>query len=460
MLSHGSWHRVIVCSSLSVLGAPMVLAQQSSDEAPVELEAELVDVPIELPGHEEGPRTRKAEVEPTEGEPEPLPDWFGGKSWVEWSNATGNWGGMRDSLSALGFDFAGSYTGDWMAVLEGGADRDSSYRHLLDLNATFDFEKLLNIEGGTLFIDFYSTSGESASADAGDLQGLSNIETDGSRDQIAEVWYEQWLFGRVLRVKFGKVDANSEFAFIDAAGEFINSSAGFSPSILELPTFPDPATSVNVFLYPVERWYLGVGLYDGASHDGLPTGTRGPATFFSDDRSDSWFVIGETGFTFDEVGFLRGLRIAAGGWGHTGDFDRFDGGVEDGTTGLYLLGEAMIWKRIPDDSEDEQGLSLFAQYAHADEDVAEVVDHIAGGVSLLGTFDGRPDDAVGVYVTHANLSREGGFEDDETVIEAFYSISLTPFITFKPDLQYILGPSGDSEVDDAVIFTLRMGVEF
>jgi hypothetical protein len=38
--------------------------------------------------------------------------------------------------------------------------------------------------------------------------------------------------------------------------------------------------------------------------------------------------------TFGEAGFLRNLRVAAGGWWLIGDVDTFDGGTDDGTGGI------------------------------------------------------------------------------------------------------------------------------
>ncbi|MBC7772611.1 MAG: hypothetical protein H7210_08975, partial [Pyrinomonadaceae bacterium] len=153
--------------------------------------------PQDLPGREKGERSRlEADLpKPPTAEPvAPEPgEWFGGKPWWEWSNATGNWGGARTSLDDHGFAFAGSFTLDWSSVWSGGLARRASTRTFVDFNLTLDTEKFLGLEGGTFFVDFYSTNGRGGSDDAGDFQGFSNIQTDENLDQIAEVWYEQWL---------------------------------------------------------------------------------------------------------------------------------------------------------------------------------------------------------------------------------------------------------------------------
>jgi len=55
--------------------------------------------------------------------------------------------------------------------------------------------------------------------------------------QIAEFWYRQTLFHGKLRLKLGKVDANSEFSVVDNYLAFLNSSRS--------NVISDPKTSKN-----------------------------------------------------------------------------------------------------------------------------------------------------------------------------------------------------------------------
>lgn len=427
---------------------------------------ELADVPVDLEGHEPGPRERPKPAAPAEAPVEPATEereWFGGKPWIEWSRVTGDLGGVRIWLEDRGITVAGSYTMDWLGNVSGGVRRRGSYRHLIDANLTVDTDTLIGHRGGTFFVDFYSTSGDSIAADVGGAQGISNIETNPpALDQIAELWYEQWLFDDVVRIKAGKVDGAAEFGTPVSAGEFINPPAGVDATNALLPTYPEPATSLNLFVYPAEKFYLGVGWYDGALNDGVRVGGQGPATFFSDRRSDDWYFIGEVGLGWDELWFTKQGRIAAGGWGHTGDFARFDGGNDEGTQGFYVLAESMIWKRIADEADDERGLTLFITYGFADDDALPIGHRVGGGVTLVGTFDGRDSDAVGAMATWADLSDAPGtpFAGDELLFELFYKIQATGSIVVKPDVQVIFDPSGDSTLDSAVVVGVRVEVAF
>lgn len=417
-----------------------------------------------LPGRAHGERERPmpeaVEVEPAE--PEALREWFGHGPWWRWSRASGDWGGARTRLENRGVTFEGSYTLDWQGVWAGGVSRGAGTRSALDFNVSFDSLKLAGYEGGTLFADFYSTDMRER-PEPGSVQSFSSLETGDNVDQLAELWYEQVLLGGVVRVKAGKIDANSEFAFTGPAGEFVNGSAAISPNLLGMPTWPDPATGATLFVYPCERCYLGGGFFDGAlGVDGIHTGRRGPSTFFSNEQSDDWYWIGEAGLTWDAMWTLSRGRVGAGVWHHTGEWERFDGELDEGTTGFYLVAEQLLWDATEEDAEDDRGVWAFGQYAHADESISEVGDHVAAGLVVYGTFAGREEDSAGMYVSWARLSDDeaAGFSGDEWAIDWYYEFMLTPFISLKPDVQWFINPGGDPELDDAVVGGLRVEVTF
>jgi len=424
----------------SVLGAP---ATAGSDEGDSFLQ---FAIPAdELPGHEPG--ARRLEERP--------PEHAAAAPWWQGEHATGDWLGARSALVEAGIDVEGAYIFDGSYVLAGGLRQDDTGRGLLDVNVTFDLERLARLPGGTVFVDVYTQNGHNGSEDVGDIQGFSNIDSDDV-SEIAELWYEQWLANDRLRVKIGKVEANAEFAFVEAAGDFLNSSGGFSPTIFVLPTYPDPAWGLHLFAYPTDHAYVGAAVYDGASATAENTGTHSPNWLFDEGR----FWIAEAGRTWEGQGGRGGGRVAAGGWHHTADFERFDGGNEDGTWGLFALFEQQLWKERADLTDDQQGVSVFLQYGWADEEVSEIAQHLGAGLLWVGPLAGRDDDAVGAMVTFVDLSdaASADFAGDEMVAELFYRLQVTPFLSLKPDLQTIFNPSGAGSVSDAVVATLRIEV--
>lgn len=447
--------------SVAVIGASTVARIAAAQDEPSALAgvgdaadaAELVPaaaagLPPFLPGEEAGARQQPPHDASAKQEPALAP------------RLTGEWAGFRLQLEQSGVELNGSLVTEWSAIFAGGVSGagKSAFRHLLDVNAAFDLERIAGVQRARAFLCFQNGDAGVDGAQTGAWQAYSNIAIDGSITQVSQAWYEQWFGDDLVRVKLGKVDANSEFAFIGAAAGFINASAGFSPAVFALPTYPNPATSVNVFVYPTKELYAGVGVYDGAAAvDGVQTGSLGPSGFFSDSQSDDWFVIGECGVTAGDA------RVAAGAWWHSGDFTRYSGGTEDGTAGAYALAEARVWAPEgvdPADADDQRGLRCFLQCGFADPEVSAVASQFGAGAVLAGTFPNRDDDTVGIYASLVDFSDElgAGYGASEFVLELSYDIAITPWLHAKPDLQWFSNPADGG--DDALVGTIRFTIAF
>lgn len=402
-------------------------------------------------------------------------EWFGvpaSKHFGQWEGVLGDLGGARTWLEERGISVGAENVLEYSEVLTGGIEQQDSFRNLFTFGLEVDTEAALSLSGGTIFLQYLSVTAENGgSADSGDLQVYSNLENERSLDVIYELWYEQTLFDDTLRLKVGKVDANGEFANVGArrsfaaAGELTNSSAGFQPTIFVLPSYPNSAMSVNVFFTPNGgenlNLTLGYGLYDGAGGvDGVNTGSRGPSTFFSDRRSDDYFHIAEAELGWNAVGGLPGGSLSLGGWYHTGDFERLEGGTDEGTGGLYATIQQQL--TAPGGAESDRGLYAFGQFGFSDEDVSEIGFVYSLGVLQVGLGDIRPDDQVGLYASLADLSdvHAAGFDRDELALEALYRVRCTPAIYLQPGLQFVASPSGDADVDDALIGQVRLGITF
>lgn len=386
-------------------------------------------------------------------------EWVGGAPLWEWTRLTGDWGGLRNSLTESGIEVSGGYTVDLAAPWSGDTRRRSSAANLLDVNAAFDLEQLLGLRRTLFYVDAYKIYGSNPSNDVGDFGTLSNIaSTDVA--QIAELWLETWL-GDSLRVKAGKVDFNSEFAFHEIGGEFVNSTAAIVPTIVNYPTFPNPATSVNVFWSLGENSYLGAAVYDGANAYGIQTGKRGPSSFFSDRDSDAYFYAVEAGTGWAGGERWGSGRTALGAFHHSASFTRFDGNTDRGTEGLWWSIEQVLWREDPT-ATDPQGLGAFLSLGIADDAVSACGFSLAAGVEWTGAFAGRDFDVLGFGLFLCDLSDDvaAGTPEDELTLELLYKAQLTPAVSLKPELQYIVHPGGIAGVDDVLVGLLRLEVLF
>lgn len=380
-----------------------------------------------------------------------------GKPIHEWQRLTDDWFGARPWLDDHGVSINANLTADWSNVFSGGTNPGASaFRELFNLNATIDTERLLGWKGGSFFVNFQNHAGENGSMDVGALQGTSNIDGP-DRNQISELWYEQALLDDRVKVKVGKIDANVDFAHTPDADNFINGAFGAQQAILGFPTYPDPAMGVTAFVKPTEHTYVGLGVFDGSTLAGHPTGDIGPAGFF---EGDAYFYIAEGGFDWTAGRGLDG-RASVGVWHDTADFATFAGGTDSGTTGYYAMIDQKVWRENPDDKDDKQGLGLFVKYAYANPDVSTITNQIGAGVAWTGPIPGRDDDTLGLGVTWAGLSAQAGLpHDSEVVYEAFYRIRLKAWLSIQPDLQYVVNPDGGAAAADALVGTLRVMIDF
>ncbi len=267
--------------------------------------------------------------------------------------------GLREKAEDFGLSFQTAWTVDYSKNLRGGENSEGeSVRNLFDLRFNLDTSAAFNWDGGTFSLDFQNQSGTNGSDDLGDLQGYDNADSDG-RTQISELWYEQLFFDNKLRIKLGKVDSNSEFAFPENGSMFINSSFGHSPTIVAMPTYPDPSTSLNVFVYPTPAVYAGFGIYDSSGQSGTATGSYGPARLFH--RPHDTFYIAEAGYRWQFREQTLPGKLAVGGHYSDGDFDKFHGGTQSDAGGFYANLDQKLWHKRFYNKSDTDGVYTFLQ---------------------------------------------------------------------------------------------------
>jgi len=220
---------------------------------------------------------------------------------------------FKTRLDAHGLRLDLAIIDDWSKNFRGGASSSGSFnRYSLDVSMAVDTKRLTNLTGGTAFVRLKNHVGANGADFVGDEQGFSNID-DAPRTRLYELWYEQRVGDRI-RFKGGKIDANTEFAVVQVAADFVNSSMGYSPTILALPTYPQPRPGLNLFLVPSEHYLGSLGIFRTAENGEmlLLEGSRG------------WSLSSQD---------LRG-RSSFGLWRLTGTIPCFDGGELSGTQGL------------------------------------------------------------------------------------------------------------------------------
>ena len=356
-------------------------------------------------------------------------------------------------LEDHGFSFEAAYILDWSRIATGNFRNRNMARGLLNLHLELDLEDILGLSGGTFFAQYYTLRGRNGSDEVGDIQGFSNI--DGERlGHLAQLWYEQWFMDKTFRIKAGKVDANEDYAFVNSAIDLLNSSAGFSPTILQMPTYPYPAWSINTFFYPSKGTHFGIGLFDstlGECAHQEPLERAGPV-----DSPTDLFVISEFGFNWSDAGKSKPGRLAVGPWYQSRAVDRFNDERTTDAIGFYAVFEQKLWNPSKEENE-ELGLNLFLQYGYGDRAICQVTHHLSLGLVHRGLLPGRREDIAGLMLSLVSLSPGEGvqFDSQEKVWELFYRLQLSRFIGITSDIQYIVDPSGLAGSTDTLVATFR-----
>jgi len=359
------------------------------------------------------------------------------KSWLEGDYATGDWGGARSRLEDRGVTFEAIYMTDIFQKLHGGS-QVSKYPAkafgALDTAIILETEKMGLWKGGTATVRFQHAHGWGLNERYIGAYQYVNAFDVGPFTHLAEFWYQQAFFDDLIEIKVGKQDACYDFMTLDLATNFVNNShAWFMPNV-PLPAYPDQALGLVLKVNPTEWLSLRSGWYDGNARGGVSPFS----TAFGGDKAS--FLIQEIGVRHKR-GNMPGT-ILAGGWLHTGHVEEFDTGEPRAQTyGWYFEAEQMLWKEKKDYPEDTQGLYILGQVSMAPENRIEASKYYGAALMYKGLFKNRDEDVLGIGTAIAQFSRKlkgiDGRSGGENIIEAFYKIQVTPWMSLQPTAQFI-----------------------
>ncbi len=277
---------------------------------------------------------------------------------------------------------------------------------------------------------------------------------------MLEGWYEHKLFNGEVSALFGLHDYNSDFYALDYASTLVNSSFGIGVDATQIgvSVYPVTALGTRVKYNPNDNFYLQGALYDGVPGD--PEHTHGTRVKF--DSGDGAFYAYELGtVASEEESKTAYYKLALGGWFHTAKFETYAGEEKKRNFGYYFIGESSILR----EDDDAQGLGVFAQFGYADPNKNQTGFYFGSGFQYVGAVPTRDEDILSFGLAHARNSQRftnlnEGFERAETALEVSYIVSVTPYLSLQPDLQYIVNPGTDKALDNAFVGIFRTQVAF
>jgi len=385
--------------------------------------------------------------------------------------------GLSDELADKGIEVGLGVTSIYQQNVRGGISKHRRAGRLsgsYDLELSADLQKLLGIEGGSLYVHTEGVWSKSAGIDAPSVGSAFGVNGDARARRsidVTELWYEQALWDDSLRIRLGKMDLTGGFehhgcpvAFDcsnyanDETAQFLNGALINNPTI----PFPDHGLGVAVHYSPARIWYISAAVAD-AQADIRETGFR--TTFHGEDY---FFYIFETGITpqFDsDKGPLQGA-YRVGLWYDPQPKANSDYAAAGKTyrddAGFYLSCDQLLAKENAAD-EDRQGLGAFFRYGYANSKRNDIANFWSAGFQYQGLLENRDDDILGLGFAQGIFSNKASstYTDDyENVFELYYSAAVTPWLNISPSIQYIANPGGDKTAGDAVVLGMRIQMTF
>lgn len=379
-------------------------------------------------------------------------------------NLFGNWGGIRNKMSAKGVDMTLEYKADFWSIADGGAKTGGNYMDNLMIGFDLDGEKLFGIKGNKAVVSFFNAAGGKPNSQAGSLQGIDNYETDVNTFKLYEAWMEQSFMDDRLSVLLGVQDLNGEFYINDASANFMIPSFQLGQEITQsglnsISAFPTTALGARLRFNPTEASYVMAGVYDGVPGD--PNDPHG--THIDLRKRDGLFLIAEAGWTpkVADQPDATPNKLAVGAWSYTKSFPDLVTAENERSDGVYMTSSYRFYH-----DASNRNLSAFFQTGWADDATVQTDWAYETGLVGSGWVKARPDAEIGFGVSQAHngdnymLSVSGAADRSETSFELYYRDKLCKGVTLQPVVQYVVNPGTDPAIDNATIFGLRADINF
>jgi len=327
---------------------------------------------------------------------------------------------------------------------------------------------------GLLDLHVESSFGDFASDEAGSsVNDEALYPYPGSREvMLSHVVYTQAL-SESFAVFLGKLDTTqgdkNEFAWLHG-DNFLHTNLRWNPVAARTTPYSALGAGAAVFgkwgqwsamVYDTEGTPKESG-FDTVFHGGTSAATEvvfnvrpfdlpGHQTFSALWSDKSFLSLDQdvrAGIFVPRSRLLTLLALAAdldydkGSWGALYNFDQY----------FYM-----------EDEKTNQGVGLFGRLGISDGEANPIRAFYSFGVGGKGIIPERDEDKFGVGYFFVDYS--GDLPDFLNIaatqgVEMFYNIEVTPWMHVTPDLQVIVNPGGDADLDVAIVYGIRTQVSF
>jgi porin len=383
----------------------------------------------------------------------------------------GEWPSVRSKLNDLGIELSLTATDEAVLNLSGGERRIAQEAGQVALQAEFDLQKSLGLEGARFLVTLVDRWGRDAATGAGipALQLLNEVYGRGNIIRLEQFAWDQKWFGDQIETTVGRLAFGDEFFSYPC--DFINLT--FCPG--------QAGNLVGDYIYnwPVSQWaavgklnfgsegYFKAGVYD--SNTAYLRTTPNPASLPAfPGESQGVIVPVEIAWT-PKFGALQG-SYQFGGWWSSDAAANVATSINGepilvsglpGIPGRGRYGFSTVLQqqltRDPTNADPKNGLNAFFLATYADRRTSTLDYQIFWGLVQYGLGPWRPRDGYGIAVgtTRVNPNIANGqilanalgvgpgfVQRNEYVTEAWYGWQTTPWLNLKLDAQYVICPGG------------------
>lgn len=391
------------------------------------------------------------------------------EKWLEGDYMTGTWNGFRTKLNHSGINPFGYYNATFLGNPAGGISKGFDYAGLLTVGLTFDLEKILKLNGLKFTVSGSRVSGKSLTNDhIGNIFNVSqvfNFSSDSGFNanslRLFQLFLEQSLFEDKLNIAVGRMATGDEFATSYIYGYYVNLAFNGNPGslIINLPTFtsdPFATWGTRLKLKLKDNLDFKAGIYN-ANPDIVNINNNG----LNFSLNGGVLIIGEAGYHKKSRIFNKNLpgNFKIGAYLDTGKLEKFKNpqNSKSNNYGFYLLTDQMFYR---ENSFDNQGLLIFSVFTLAPQkEINTFPFFFSNGIQYRGLIPNRDNDVAVFGLAYGDFSSDLKDQDFEMIIEINYALQLTDWFLLQPDIQYVIHPDGNQNINNAFVLGMQLQVE-
>ncbi|MDD5679617.1 MAG: carbohydrate porin [Candidatus Omnitrophica bacterium] len=413
--------------------------------------------------------------------------------WLSQKTATGNWAGLRSSLESAGISISSNYTTDIGGNPAGGLKQVAKYSGFLSLAAALDFQKIASIKGLTLKVNNFLATGRDISAAIGSFYSPQEVFTSGDYF-FGELDLSLSIIDDMFNFEVGRIFAGDIFAVSPMFQYYLTSAVdgrlSAIPSDVFFPHYSIAAWGTRVTYQPNKDWHLIAGLYNA---DPNVAKVNNHGADFGFDMDKGYLAAGQLTYRHGQErgDLILPGSISLGSYYESSRFTDLSNLNKrwHGNYGFYLMADKMIYKgewpeyegpsymasgtmiaqrlkkpysqqtAVPLDRP--KGLTAWGAATLAPQDNINTQTYeIATGLVYQGLPPNRNRDVTAFAFILGHFSEKLEGQSDEMILEFNHRFQAGPWCYLTPDIQYIINPNGQSNIDNALVLGFETGFNF